>query len=238
LALRILLLLLVAATGWFYWDARLPGLPLTAWQVERYLQPAQPPHRIQAALRQLSGPHPGLANLRAHPLASVRAEAARLSPAVEQLEDRSPWVRFRAALALERNEPIATRPVLLAALRASPVFAEDAGALQWRLAEGARVEAGEELGSLDARPFAAPIPGRLVRRYVPTGEAIRPGQRLADVALADEWQVAALAALGRIGLAIDADELRLFQSERYPPAIQQAAAAAVEKIQSRPRRKS
>jgi len=238
LAIRILLLLLVAAAGWFYWDARIPGAPLTNWQVDRFLDPAQPPHRIHAALRQLSGPHPALASLRGYGDARVRAEVARLAPAVGQVEDPSPWVRFRAALALERDEPTAARPVLLAALRASAVFAEESGALQWRLAEGARVEAGEELGSLDQRKFVAPVPGRLIRRYVQTGEAVRPGQRLADVTLADEWQVAALAALGRIGLAIDADEIRQFQREKYPAAVQQAATAAIEQIQARPRRKS
>jgi hypothetical protein len=238
LALRIVLFLLVASASWFYWDARIPGVPLTTWQVDRYLDPAQPPHRIHAALRQLSGPHPALAGLRRYGDAAVRAEVARLAPAPDQLEDPSPWVRFRAALALERNEPTAVRPVLLAALRASAVFAEESGALQWRLAEGARVAAGEELGTLDQRPFVSPVPGRLVRRYVQTGEPVRPGQRLADVALADEWQVAALTTLGRIGLAIDADEIRLFRSQKYPPPVQQAAAAAVEQIQSRPRRKS
>lgn len=225
-------------TGWFYWDARIPGVPLTTWQINRYLHPAQPDHRIRAALRQLSEPNPLLAGLRASGNADIRAELARLAPTVEQLEDRSPWVRFRAALALERNEPTAVRPVLLAALRAFAVFAEEPGSLQWRLAEGARVEAGEELGSLDERKFVAPMPGRLVRRYMQTGEAVRPGQRLADVALADQWQVAALAALGRIGQPIDADDIRRFRSEKYPPAVQQAAAAAVEQIQARPRRKS
>lgn len=225
--------------GWFYWDARIPGVPLTNWQVDRYLDPSQPPHRIQAALRELSGSsHPALARLRAYSDAGVRAEVARLAPSVDQLEDRSPWVRFRAALALERKEPTAARPVLLAALRASAVFAEEPGALQWRLAEGARVEAGEELGSLDQRKFVAPVPGRLAKRYVQTGEAVRPGQRLADVALSDPWQAVALVALGRIGLPIDAEEIQQFRSEKYPPVVQQAATAAVEQIQARPRRKS
>jgi hypothetical protein len=238
LALRILLLLLVTVTGWFYWDARISGLPLTAWQIDRYLDPTQPPHRIQAALGQLSGPHPALARLRRYPDPGVRAEVARLAPASDQLEDPSPWVRFRAAIGLQRNEAIAVRPVLLATLRAVTVFAEDPGSVQWRLAEGARLGAGEELGSVDSRVFASPVPGRLIRRYVQTGDAIRRGQRLADVAIADEWLVEALTALGRIGLPIDAEEIRLFQSEKFPPAVQQAAAAAVEQIQSRPRKKS
>ena len=237
MALRILLLLLVTATGWLYWDARIPGVPLTAWQVDRYLDPAQPSHRIQAALRQLSGPHPALASLRGYSDAGVRAEVARFSPALEQLEDPSPWVRFRAALALEKTDPTAARPVLLAALRASAVFAAEPGSLQWRLAEGARVEVGEELGSLDQRKFIAPVPGRLVRRYVQTGETVRPGQRLADVALSDPWQAVALVALGRIGLAIDAEEIQQFRSEKYPPVVQQAATAAIEQISARPRRK-
>lgn len=238
MALRILLLLLLTAISWLYWDARIPGLPLTSWQIGRYLEPTQPAHRIKATLRQLSQPHPALAALRHHPDPNVRAELTRLSPSPDQLEDPSPWVRLLAALALEQNQPTAVRPVLLAALRASAVFAEEPGNLQWRLAEGAKVSAGEALGSLDSRAVAAPVPGRLVRRYVATGEAVRPGQRLADVALADQWQVAALAALGRIGQSIDAEEIRRFQSERYPPSVQQAAAAAVENIQSRPRRKS
>lgn len=238
MALRILLLLLASAAGWFYWDARIPGLPLTPWQVDRFLDPTQPPHRIQAALHQLSGPHPALARLRRYPDVRIRAEVARLSPAVDQLEDPSPWVRLRAAIALQRNEAIAARPILLAALRAVAVFAEDPGSVQWRFAEGVRLQAGDELGSVDSRPFASPVPGRLVRRYAQSGEAVRPGQRLADIAIADEWLVEALAALGRIGLPIDAGEIRLFQSEKYPPAVQKAAASAVEQIQSRPRKKS
>ena len=230
--LRILLALLVTAAAYLYWDARVPGVPLTAWQIDRYLDPAQPRHRIEAALRDLNGPHPGLARLREHPDATVRAEVARLAPVVAQLEDRSPWVRFRAALALERNEPTAARPVLLAALRATAVFATDAGALEWRLAEGASLAAGEVLGSIDGRPVPCPVPGRLARRYVPTGEAVRPGRRLADIVLTDPWQVAALDALGRIGLPVDIDEIRLFQSEKYPITVQRAAARAIGNIQS------
>jgi HEAT repeat protein len=233
LVLRILLALLLTAAAYLYWDARVPGLPLTAWQIDRYLDPAQPRHRIEAALQQLRSPHPGLARLREHPDARVRAEVARLAPATAQLEDPSPWVRFRAALALERNEPTAARPVLLAALRAAAIFAADSGAVEWRLAEGASLGMGEELGTIDGRPFVCPVPGRLARRYVVVGQPLRPGQRLADVVLADEWQGAALDALGRIGLPVDIDEIRLFQSEKYPNTVQRAAAGAIERIQAR-----
>jgi HEAT repeat protein len=233
LVLRILLALLLTAAAYLYWDARVPGLPLTAWQIDRYLDPAQPRHRIEAALQQLRSPHPSLARLREHPDARVRAEVARLAPVAAQLEDRSPWVRFRAALALERNEPTAARPVLLAALRATAVFATEAGALEWRLAEGAGLAAGEALGSINGRPVPCPLPGRLAHRYVLTGEAVRPGRRLADIVLADPWQGAALDALGRIGLPVDIDEIRLFQSEKYPNTVQRAAAGAIERIQAR-----
>ncbi len=235
--LRILLALLLAAAAYLYWDARVPGVPLTAWQIDRFLDPAQSRHRIEAALRQRNGPHPGLDRLREHPEAAVRAEVARLAPVAGQLEDRSPWVRFRAALALERSEPTAVRPVLLAALRAAAVFAADSGAVEWRLAEGASLGMGEELGTIDGRPFACPVPGRLARRFVVVGQPVRPGQRLADVVLADEWQVAALVALGRVGLPVDVDEIRQFGGEKFPSRVRQAAAAAVGAIQARPRRR-
>lgn len=235
--LRILLALLLAAAAWLYWDARVPGVPLTSWQVDRYLDPAQPRHRILAALRHWNGPHPRLASLRQYPDPLVRAEVARLAPAAAQLEDPSPWVRFRAALALERNEPTAARPVLLAALRAAAVFAADSGAVEWRLAEGASLGMGEELGTIDGRPFVCPVPGRLARRFVVVGQPVRPGQRLADVVLADEWQVAALAALGRVGLPVDAGEIRQFESEKFPAPVRQAARAAAAAMQARPRRR-
>ena len=236
MALRILLSLLLAATAGLYWDARIPGLPLTSWQVDRFLDPAQSPHRIRRALSQIAKPHVGLPALRDYPDPAVRAVVARWTPTTSQLEDPSPWVRLNAALALERNEPIAARSVLLASLRPSTLFASEAGQMQWRLAEGARVESDEELGSYNGTPLGAPWPGRLLKRYVQSGDALKPGQRIADVALADNWQTGALDCLGRIGLPVDADTLHVFESEKYPTAVQRAAAAAIQQILSRPRK--
>lgn len=236
MALRILLSILLAAVGWLYWDARIPGLPLTSWQVDRFLDSAQPPHRIRRALGQLSGSHPALPALREYPDPAVRAVVARWTPSPSQLEDTSPWVRLNAALALVRDEPIAARSVLLASLRPVTLFASETGQMQWRLAEGARVDTNDELGTYNGVPLGALWPGRLLKRYAQTGETLKPGQRLADVALADSWQIAALEALGRIGLAVDSDALHVFESEKYPTAVQRAATAAIQHIQSRPRK--
>ncbi len=236
MALRILLSILLAAAGWLYWDARIPGLPLTSWQVDRLLDPAQPPHRIRRAISQLTGPHPALPALRGYPDPAIRAVVARWTPDPAQLEDSSPWVRLNAALALERNEPLAARSVLLATLRPAVLFASEAGQMQWRLAEGAQVETKDELGTYNGQSLAAPWPGRLLKRYVQSGDAINPGQRIADVALADQWQIATLDALGRIGLPVDSDALHVFESEKYPTAVQRAAAAAIKHIESRPRK--
>ena len=236
MALRILLSLLLAATAGLYWDARIPGLPLTSWQVDRFLDPAQSPHRIRRALSQIAGPHVGLPALRDYPDPGVRAVVARWTPTTSQLEDTSPWVRLNAALALERDEPIAARSVLLTSLRPSTLFASEAGQMQWRLAEGARVESNEELGTYNGTPLGAPWPGRLLKRYVQSGDALKPGQRIADVALADNWQTGTLDSLGRIGLPVDSDTLHVFESEKYPTAVQRAAAAAIQQILSRPRK--
>ncbi len=234
MALRILLPILLAATVWLYWDARIPGLPLTSWQVDIFLDPAQPPHRIRRAMSQITGPHVRLLALRSYSDPAVRAVAARWAPATSQLEDISPWVRLNAALALERNEPIASRSVLLASLRPVTLFASEAGQMQWRLAEGASVETSDELGTSNGTPLGALWPGRLLKRYVQSGDALKPGQRIADVSLADHWQTAALDSLGRIGLPVDSDALHVFESEKYPTAVQRAAAAAIRQIQSRP----
>lgn len=234
--LRALVILLVAATGWLYWDGRIPGLPLTSWQVDRFLAPDQSARRIRMALGQVKGAHPALPALRQHPEAVVRAEVARLAASVDQLEDRSPWVRLRAGLALAKKEPVATRPVLLASLRPFTVFAAEAGPLAWRLAEGARVEMDEELGTLNGVALLAPLPGRLVRRYAQSGDGLRVGQRVGDVAIAEEWELAILGALGGIGIANDVDELRGLLSQKYPTAVRQAAAAAIEAIEKRTRK--
>jgi len=236
LALRILLSILLAAIGWMYWDARIPGLPLTSWQVDRFLDPSQPPHRIRRAASQLAVPHSALPALRGYPDPATRAVVARWRPDQSHLEDPSPWVRLHAALALERNEPVAARSVLLATLRPSVLFASEAGQMQWRLPEGARVDINDQLGTYNGQPLAAPWPGRLLKRYVQSGDALKPGQRIADVALADQWQTATLDALGRIGLPVDFDALHVFESEKYPTAVKRAAAAAIQQIQSRPRK--
>ncbi len=222
--------------GWLYWDARIPGLPLTSWQVDRFLDPSQPPHRIWRALGQISVSHLALPALRGYPDPAVRAVVARWTPAPSQLEDTSPWVRLNAALALERNEPIAARSVLLASLHPVTLFASEAGQMQWRLAEGARVDINDELGTYNGIPLGALWPGRLRKRYAETGGTLKPGQRIADIALADSWQTAVLEALGRIGLPVDFDALHVFESEKYPTAVQRAATAAIQQIQSRPRK--
>ncbi len=187
-------------------------------------------------MSQVTGPHVRLPALRGYSDPAVRAVVARWAPATTQLEDVSPWVRLNAALALERNEPIASRSVLLASLRPVTLFASEAGQMQWRLAEGARVETSDELGTYNGTPLGAPWPGRLLKRYVQSGDPIKPGQRIADVALADDWQTTALDALGRIGLPVDVDALHVFESEKYPTSVKRAATSAVQQVQSRPRK--
>lgn len=231
--MRYLLPVLLAAVSWLYWDARIPGIPLLNWQVEKFLDPVEDPRRILRALFQVRSLHPALPALAKHPHPGVRARVARLAPSIAYFEDYSPWVRLQAALGLALQEPQACRPVLRSALRPHIVFASNSGLLTGITPAGKSVEAGESIGSIGPHLLAAPLPGRILRWYISEGESISPGQRVADVQLPEEVLVNIVEVLGRIGALTDVSDLRILAGSNSPDRLRIAASEALRQIQAR-----
>ena len=174
-----------------------------------------------------------LAARQAHKKLEQSVDAAPTAVLHQWLDHENPETRRLAAIRLAAaNDSLAQR-VLVASLYPVVLFSAESGKAEWLIGPGVTVNQGRILGRVNGQDVVSPIPGILRKVYEPTGNEVKPGQRIADVAPREEAVVAVIEALGKIGKTSDAEELEEFA--RSYPRLAEKALAASQIIRSRRR---
>jgi len=237
---------------WYYtWFGR----PLSNTDLDRYFADKSKPRHAQHALVQLSDRlarhqnvsrwYPDVIQQSLSPNLELRETAAWLmgwdstyAPFHEALlrliHDPEPMVRRNAATALAAFGDAAARPELLDMLRSYTIRAPAGGKLKYRLKLGDYVNPGTLVAHVGDGEIRSAAPGEVRSLDQREGDAVKPGDPLADLSADPNHVWEALRALYLVGQADDLDDV-----ERYTrPApgmpervVRQAefTAAAIEK---------
>ena len=166
-----------------------------------------------------------LAARQAHKKLEQAVDAAPAAVLHQWLDHESPETRRLAAIRLAAANDALAQRVLVASLYPVVLYSSESGKAEWLIGPGVTVNQGRILGRVNGQDVVSPIPGILRKVYEPTGNEVRPGQRIADVAPREEAVVAVIEALGKIGKTSDAEELEEF-ARSYPRLAEKALAAS------------
>lgn len=166
-----------------------------------------------------------LAVRQAHKKFEQAVDAAPAAQLQQWLDHENPETRRLAAIRLAEKNDASAQRVLVASLYPVVLFSAESGKAEWLTGPGVTVNQGRILARVNGHDVVSPIPGILRKVYEPTGNEVRSGQRLADVAPREEAVVEVIEALGKIGKTSDAEELEEF-ARSYPRLAEKALAAS------------
>jgi multidrug efflux pump subunit AcrA (membrane-fusion protein) len=146
-------------------------------------------------------------------------------------------VRRNAALSLTAFGDGVARAELLAMLRPYVVRATVAGTLRYRLKLGDYVNPGTLLARVGASEVRSPAPGEVRALEHKEGDAVAPGDALAELSVDKNHVWEALRALYMVGQADDLEDVRRFTQPvaNLPESVARQAAITAQAIQARGR---
>jgi hypothetical protein len=151
------------------------------------------------------------------------------------IHDPEPMVRRNAALSLAGFGDGAARGELVAMLRPYAVRAAVAGAVRYRLKLGDYVNPGTLLARVGESEVRSPAPGEVRSLEHKEGDAVAPGDALAELAADKNHVWEALRALYVVGQAEDLEDVRRFTRPvpNLPESVVRQAALTAQAIQAR-----
>ena len=153
------------------------------------------------------------------------------------IHDPEAMVRRNAALSLAAFGDAAARAELLAMLRPYVVRAPVAGPLRYRLKLGDYVNPGTLLAHVGLSEVRSPAPGEVRSLEHREGDAVAPGDALAELSADKNHVWEALRALYVVGQVDDLDDVRRFTRPlpNLPESVARQAALTAQAIQARAR---
>jgi HEAT repeats len=151
------------------------------------------------------------------------------------IHDPEPMVRRNAALSLAGFGDGAARGELVAMLRPYAVRAAVAGPVRYRLKLGDYVNPGTLLARVGEREVRSPAPGEVRTLEHKEGDAVAPGDALAELSADKNHVWEALRALYMVGQADDLEDVQRFTRPvpGLPEAVARQAALTARAIQAR-----
>ena len=246
-----------------FWKQTWFGEPLTDDQLAQYLTDQEHPRHIQQALVQIEERiehgdvsvkqyYPQVVALHSSPIVELRVTLAWVlgsdarSDAFHQallsmLGDPDLLVRRNAALSLVRFGDASGREEIRKIFQPTMVVAPAAGAIEYRLKQGANVEITVALARVktsdgQTQEVRSPAPGKLLRRSVADGSTVSAGQEIATVAPGEDHVWEGLRALYLIGLPEDlplVDSLSHSSPDEYSNRVRQQASLTAAEIRRR-----
>jgi len=253
IALFALALVLFPFLFWYYtWFGR----RLSDSDLDAYFADGSKPRHIQHALVQLGERishgrnaarwYPRVIGQTASPNLEIRQTAAwimgqdRAHPPFHEallglIHDPEPMVRRNAALSLAGFGDGAARGELLAMLRPYVVRAPVAGPLRYRLKLGDYVNPGTLLARVGETEVRSPAPGDVRSLEHMDGDAVAPGDALAELSVDPHHAWEALRALYLVGQTDDLQDVRRFTRPvpGLPESVARQAALTAQAIQAR-----
>jgi len=151
------------------------------------------------------------------------------------IHDPEPMVRRNAALSLAGFGDGAARGELVAMLRPYAVRAAVAGTVRYRLKLGDYVNPGTLLARVGEREVRSPAPGEVRTLEHKEGDAVAPGDALAELSADKNHVWEALRALYMVGQAEDLEDVQRFTRPvpGVPESVARQAALTARAIQAR-----
>jgi HEAT repeat protein len=151
------------------------------------------------------------------------------------VHDPEPMVRRNAALGLAGFGDGAARSELVAMLRPYEVRASAAGPVRYRLKLGDYVNPGTLLARVGSNEVRSPAPGEVRSLEHKEGDAVAPGDTLAELSVDKNHVWEALRALYLVGQTEDLEDVQRFTRPvpGLPQAVVRQAAITAQAIQSR-----
>ena len=241
-----------------FWYSTWFGRSLGDSDLDAYFADRSKPRHIQHALVQLGERlshrrnaarwYPCVIAAAASPNLEIRQTAAwimgqdRAYPPFHQalltlIHDPEAMVRRNAALSLAAFGDAAARAELLAMLRPYVVRAPVAGPLRYRLKLGDYVNPGTLLARVGSSEVRSPAPGEVRTLERREGDAVAPGDALAELSVDKNHVWEALRALYVVGQVDDLDDVRRFTRPlpNLPESVARQAALTAQAIQARGR---
>jgi hypothetical protein len=151
------------------------------------------------------------------------------------IHDPEPMVRRNAALSLAGFGDGAARGELVAMLRPYAVRAAVAGPVRYRLKLGDYVNPGTLLARVGGREVRSPAPGEVHTLEHKEGDAVAPGDALAELSADKNHVWEALRALYMVGQAEDLEDVQRFTRPvpGLPESVARQASLTARAIQAR-----
>ena len=239
-----------------FWYSTWFGRKLSDSDLDAYFADASKPRHIQHALVQLGERlshgrkaarwYPKVIGQTASPNLEIRQTAAwimgqdRAYPPFHEallklIHDPEPMVRRNAALSLAGFGDGAARGELVAMLHPYLVRAAAAGTVRYRLKLGDYVNPGTLLARVDEAEVRSPAPGEVRSLEHKEGDAVAPGDALAELSADKNHVWEALRALYVVGQAEDLEDVRRFTRPvpGLPESVARQAALTLQAIQAR-----
>lgn len=239
--LAVAFVFLAMLVTFLFWQQTWFGTALSDQEVQKNLDPAAKPRKIQHALVQLSERltdsggaavaawYPNVRKLVEHPTAEVRMTVAWLmgqDPTATEfrdcltrlLQDVNPLVRRNAALSLVAFGEASGREEVRGMLASRRVTAPASGELLFRLSEGDSVRAGTlvariQVNAATHEEVRTAVPGVVEERLAEEGTTVSVGQPLVSLAPEEDQVWEALRAMYFIGEGRDLPLIQPFLSE-------------------------
>ena len=239
-----------------FWYSTWFGRKLSDAELDAYFADGSKPRHIQHALVQLGERlshgrkaarwYPRVVGQTANPNLEIRQTAAWImgqdrayppfhAALLGMIHDPEPMVRRNAALSLAGFGDGAARGELVAMLRPYLVRATAAGTVRYRLKLGDYVNPGTLLARVGEAEVRSPAPGEVRGLEHKDGDAVAPGDALAELSVDKNHVWEALRALYVVGQTEDLEDVRRFTRPLpgLPESVARQAALTVHAIQAR-----
>jgi hypothetical protein len=239
-----------------FWYSTWFGRKLSDSDLDAYFADTSKPRHIQHALVQLGERlshgrkaarwYPRVIGQTASPNLEIRQTAAWImgqdrayppfhAALLRLIHDPEPMVRRNAALSLASFGDGAARGELVAMLRPYTVHAAVAGTIHYRLKLGDYVNPGTLLARVGEAEVRSPAPGEVRSLEHKDGDAVAPGDALAELSADKNHVWEALRALYVVGQTQDLEDVRRFTRPvpGLPESVARQAALTVQAIQAR-----
>jgi len=239
-----------------FWYGTWFGRKLSDSDLDAYFADASKPRHIQQALVQVGERisrgrkaerwYPKVIGQAASPNLEIRQTAAWIMgqdraygpfhwALLGLIYDREPMVRRNAALSLASFGDGAARGELVAMLRPYLVRAAVAGPVRYRLKLGDYVNPGTLLARVGETEVRSPAPGEVRSLEHKDGDAVAPGDALAELSADKNHVWEALRALYVVGQTQDLEDVRRFTRPvpGLPESVARQAALTAQAIEAR-----